>query len=312
MDVTTAGISFSESMAGTLLLGEADPHTLAGAAGSAIRIRPTIVIADARAFVADETHPGQISGLVDFAPFGSGIPAHGGKFQLFVKSGDPSLKWMVYELAFEHAGKFYYLAGKKQVHSGSISHLWRDTTTLFAQLHAGSDSSRPVIGAGVLQLGFADLIRMIFTFRSPGARSFLEGMRAIAIFTRFFLAQLWASYGFHRRPKTTGPTGEHTFEYRARIPATIWRAQSASISRAREIRAAVGRQQEAPFASHERRHARSHRHDTGTRDDRTDILCRYGAAESRGIPRCQGLRRVAVRLAHEPTAQHAPVSVHPG
>jgi len=190
-------------MAGTLTLGVTDPERGAGAGGAAMRMRATILIPDVRAFVADASHPGEISGFVDFAPWGTGIRAHGGKFQLFVPSADPELKRMIYELAFEHNGKPYYLAGWKDVRSGPVTRMWRDTSTLFTQLHEGADASGPVIGAGILRLGFADFVRLLCTFRSPGASSWLHGLTAIAIFVRFFLGELWASYGPRPRHKTT-------------------------------------------------------------------------------------------------------------
>ena len=58
------------------------------------------------------------------------------------------LKHFVYEMAFEHDGKPYYLAGRKDVREGGD--LWNDTTTLYTRLHEGSDASGKVIGAGVL------------------------------------------------------------------------------------------------------------------------------------------------------------------
>jgi cholesterol oxidase len=199
----TAGFGFSESMAGVMALGATDPQRIPhDATGSAMRIRASISIPDISSFVIESGHRGQISGSLDFAPFGTAIPARRGTFRLFASSGDPTLKWMVYELAFEHDGKPYYFAGKKNVRSGPLTHLWRDTTTLYSQLHAGPDANGPTIAAGVLRLRFVDLLRLIGTFRTPGAGSVLQSTRALITFLHFFLAQLWASYGFHRRVQT--------------------------------------------------------------------------------------------------------------
>ena len=87
---------------------------------------------------------------------------------------------MVYELAFEHQGQPYYLAGYKQVQNDRKGiDLWNDTTTLFTRLHKGFDSRAPVIGAGVLRLGVPDLMKLTSTLRvinadhpgGPGART---------------------------------------------------------------------------------------------------------------------------------------------
>jgi predicted acylesterase/phospholipase RssA len=193
----TPGISFRETMSGAFALGETDPQ--AGAAkgvadGTRLSMHASIAIQDIHAFVADPQHRGGINGHIDFPAFGENIPAYGGVFQLFSPSGEAKLKWMVYELAFKHQGKPYYLAGKKNVRAESIFRMWADTTTLFTQLHAGVDSSGPVVGAGVLTLGVGDLIKLMSTFHATGTDSSSARLRAVASFVGFFLKELWRSY----------------------------------------------------------------------------------------------------------------------
>jgi cholesterol oxidase len=193
-------VQFSESMAGSLVPGRTCPEGKPDVAPTlAIRITPTIFISDIDSFVASPEHRGRITGVIDLEPFGTGISAPYGTFQLFVNSGSPDVKWMVYELAFEHSGRPYYLAGKKHVRAGPITSAWRDTTTLFTQLHDGPDASHPIIAAGVLRLGLADLLKMAGTFRCPGSSSLRWSTSVIAKFLRFFISQLWDSYGFHRQ-----------------------------------------------------------------------------------------------------------------
>jgi hypothetical protein len=75
--------------------------------------------------------------------------------------------------------------------------MWKQTTTLYTTLHAGTDKSGPVVGAGVLSLGVMDLIRMLGTVHATNADSPTQAAAAIARFGQFFLGQLWDSYGGH-------------------------------------------------------------------------------------------------------------------
>lgn len=199
---TMPGISFRETMAGPFVLGETDPRAGAEkgkASDTTLAMHATIDIRDIDAFVTDPQHLGSISGHIDFAPLGTNIPASGGAFKLFAPSGDPRLDWMVYELAFQHQGQPYYLAGKKEVRSGTVFRMWTDTTTLFTQLHEGRDASGPVVGAGVLTLGVGELLKLMSTFHPTNAGSFGKGLGASGSFAGFFMRQLWTSYGFGAR-----------------------------------------------------------------------------------------------------------------
>ena len=194
---TTPGISFRETMTGFFTLGEADPR--AGAAkgrarSSRLTLHASIDIRDIRGFVSDPNHRGAITGQVDFEPFGQDLRAFDGVFQLFTPSDELGVKWMIYELAFKHQGKTYYLAGRKNVGTGSIFRMWADTTTLFTRLHEGKDTTGAVVGAGVLTLSTRDLLRLLSTAHATEANSFTERLRALLTFARFFAGNLWELY----------------------------------------------------------------------------------------------------------------------
>ena len=194
---TMPGISFRETMAGPFVLDETDPRAGAAkgqASGTRLTMHATIDIQDIGGFVSDPQHRGGLTGHIDFPPFGQDIPAYGGVFQLFAPGNEPKLEWMVYELAFEHQSKPYYLAGKKEVRAGSVFRMWGDTTTLFTRLHEGRDPSGPVVGAGVLTLGVGELLKLVSTFHSTNTASFGQGLGASGSFAGFFLRELWASY----------------------------------------------------------------------------------------------------------------------
>ncbi len=201
MQKRISGIAFRETMAGYFSLGVSDPKTGA-AQGEAnktqLALHATIKIDNIDVFIADPEHRSGLTGSVDFAPLGIDIPAPYGVFALFAPGDEPGLHWMVYELGFEHSGKDYYLAGKKEVRTASVFKLWPATTTLYTRLHEGRDSSGPVIGAGVLSLGVSALTRLLSTFHASNAPTFANRLVATSKFAAFFTRSLVSTYILRR------------------------------------------------------------------------------------------------------------------
>jgi hypothetical protein len=200
MSSHTVGISFREVMAGGFALGATDPEQgkkQGRAEGSEMTMHGSIGIEDLDLFMSEPGHPGSLTGTLDFTPFGEGLQATSGVFNLFHPTDDPKLKLMVYEMGFTHGGKSYYMAGQKNVKDDPITDLWKATTTLYTKLHEGTDKSGPVVGAGVLTLGVKELIKLVSTVQAPGADSFTEKSEAIAKFGHFFLGELWDTYVRH-------------------------------------------------------------------------------------------------------------------
>lgn len=191
------GVTFREVMAGGFVLGETDPRAgeqKGKAAGTVLTMHATITIQDLDRFISDPAHLGQLNGAIDFPPFGDNILAKAGVFNLFSPTDQPKLKLMVYEMAFEHQGQDYYLAGKKEVRDDPGFDLWKDTTTLYTQLHQGPDKTSPVVGAGVLSLGAPELMKMGSTMHAINATSAVESAEAMARFGKFFMGELWSTY----------------------------------------------------------------------------------------------------------------------
>src|SRR5690606_9468920 len=169
-------------------------------AGTSLALHAAITIADLDRFIADRSHTGEISGRIDFDPFGRKLPARSGVFRLFSPTEEPHLRHMVYEVAFEHDGRPFYLAGHKRVRNDKHgADLWDDTTTLFTRLHEGPDATGPVVGAGVLRLGVPALVRMTASMKAVNASRKADRLRAIATFGGFFMGGLWDAYGPQRR-----------------------------------------------------------------------------------------------------------------
>ncbi|MEC5384248.1 patatin-like phospholipase family protein [Uliginosibacterium sp. H3] len=195
------GIAFRETMAGYFSLGAIDPKTGAAQGKSAntqLALHASIDIEDIDAFVADPQHRSGLSGHVDFAPLGTNMPASHGVFALFMPGDEPGLRWMVYELGFQHAGKDYYLAGKKEVRVASPLALWPATTTLYTKLHEGRDTSGPVVGAGVLSLGVSALMSLLSTFHATNAPTMGKSLGATGSFAGFFTKSLVSTYIMRR------------------------------------------------------------------------------------------------------------------
>ena len=194
----TPGFTFREKMAGGFALGETDPQTgaqVGRSAGNTFTMHATINIDDLDGFMSDPNHLGSITGTIDFAPLGLNLPSTKGVFNLFSPTGDPKTKYMVYELGFNSSdGKPYYMAGHKDVKDAPMTDMWKATTTLYTQLHQGTDKTGPVVGAGVLTLGVTDLLAMIPTMHATNTSSAAQAADAVAKFGKFFLGELWETY----------------------------------------------------------------------------------------------------------------------
>ena len=192
------GFTFREKMSGGFALGETDPVAGAKAgeaAGNTFTMHATINIDDLQAFMSDSNHNGSITGSIDFAPLGLNLPSTSGVFNLFSPTGDTKMKYMVYELGFNTSdGKPYYMAGHKDVKDAPLTDMWKATTTLYTQLHQGTDKTGPVVGAGVLTLGMTDLLAMIPTMHAVNAASPEQAAETVAKFGKFFLGEIWETY----------------------------------------------------------------------------------------------------------------------
>ena len=196
--MANAGFTFREKMSGGFALGETDPITGAKAgeaAGNTFTMHGTINIDDLQAFMSDPNHNGSITGSIDFAPLGLNLPSTSGVFNLFSPTGDAKMKYMVYELGFNASdGKPYYMAGHKDVKDAPLTDMWKATTTLYTQLHQGTDKTGPVVGAGVLTLGMTELLAMIPTMHAVNAASPEQAAETVAKFGKFFLGEIWETY----------------------------------------------------------------------------------------------------------------------
>ena len=195
MNSDKPGMMFSEVMSGGFALNETDPEAGAKTGkGQPLTMHGTITIDDLDAFIADPKHLGRLDVRMDWAPFGTDIPAPGGVFNLFSPTGNPKLKLMIYEWGVTHDNKSYYFAGQKDVQVHPLFDVWKDTTTLYTTLYEGVDKTGKVVGAGVLELTPGELMKMVATFTALNAGTVAESLKATTAFGSFFLGELWDTY----------------------------------------------------------------------------------------------------------------------
>ncbi|CAI8893930.1 GMC oxidoreductase [Methylocaldum szegediense] len=195
--MTALSLTFKETMSGYFALGTGDAAEGAQRGkqnGTTLAIHVDVGIDDLDRFINDPEHPGSLTGTIDFPPLGMGIEALTGVFNLFKPTNNPDMTYMVYELAFQHLGEDYYLAGHKEIRDDSGFDLWSDTTTLYTTLHQGKDKSGPVVGAGILTLGIKQLADLIASIDVPNADGPLAKASAVEKFGRFFAGKLWDTY----------------------------------------------------------------------------------------------------------------------
>lgn len=184
-------------MRGGFAMGESDP--LAGElkgrlSGSFLAMNAFAAIPNVGEFLADPEHRGDLKGSVHFLPLADQVQADQGIFKLFVRTQEPRSKKMVYTMCFEVHGEAFCLQGIKRVPHHSVVHSWKDTTTLYCQLHRGTDEHCPVIGAGVLHLTLVQFARQLISFRTMNGESLPEKVKALAGFGTFFARELIDSY----------------------------------------------------------------------------------------------------------------------
>jgi predicted acylesterase/phospholipase RssA len=191
------GVSFRETLAGGFALGAGEPRDGERDEGTRLTMNAAVLIRDLDRFIADPGHAGELVGHVTFPPLGENLPARSGAFNLFAPADRPDTKWVTYELSFTVAGKDYHLAGRKEIRNDPGFDLWRDTTTLQAHLYEGGDATGPVVGAGILHLKPAELLKLVSSLSATNAGTAAGQSQALRKFGRFFLGDLWESYVAH-------------------------------------------------------------------------------------------------------------------
>ncbi len=203
----TIGLSFSETMKGFVKRGFVPPDAFTDAekaaqkADSYAQFDLTMTAPSLDEFLNEKTHPAVATGKlrVDGFTGPDGATVTNGTFNLFVETGDFYERKMLYALPFYGTdGKPYLLDGFKEIKDHGRFDVWKSTTTLYTVIRDGHSRAGAVLATGVLHIHFADVLRLISTFRVSGASGELEKVQAIGRFGEAFLGTLWHLFVGHK------------------------------------------------------------------------------------------------------------------
>lgn len=186
-------LRFTEALSG--YMAAAEDHEIgyrAGrAAGARVRYRATCRIDDLDAFLHDPQHAAAMTGVVEVAGLDQGMAIEEGRIELFCRR--ESRKVIAYHLPFRQAERRYLLRGVKRIEDDSGFDVWKDMTTLYAELlDLSSAPDGPPMAVGILRIGPLAALRMGFTFRGGGlAATAVASLR----FLLFASRELRETYG---------------------------------------------------------------------------------------------------------------------
>ena len=170
--------------------------------------RLTIRVDAVNRFITTPEHQASIEGAVFCERLGGRLPIRRGTFNIFVDSGDPTLRKMIYRAHFDDVqGHPLTLSGFKDIHDVPGLDVWSDTTTLFTKIYRGivtadNENTAETVATGILRLGMVDFLKQLATFRAEGP-TLADRTAGLARFGAFLLGKLWDVYA--RRVLSYGP-----------------------------------------------------------------------------------------------------------
>jgi cholesterol oxidase len=186
-------LRFTEALSGYMAAAEGHGagYRAGRAAGARVCYRATARIDDLQSFLRDPHHGADMTGVVDVAGLGRGMHIEEGRIELFCRRNDR--KVIAYHLPFRQGERRYLLWGEKYIQDEPGFDVWKDMTTLHAELlDLSSPPDRPPIAVGILRIGPLSALRMLFTFRGAGV---LPTMKATLRFLLFASRELRDTYG---------------------------------------------------------------------------------------------------------------------
>jgi hypothetical protein len=193
-----AKVRFTEEMKGHVSFGETD-FERGKREGGYLMFHLTIEAQDIERFIEDPRHEAEATGWVRSEDLGGQRPVERGWFNLFVDTGRPGDKRMLYRLHLtDGVGHPLTLTGYKVIKHDKGFDLWPDTTTLYTRLLRGhvmadEDESAEVVASGILRVQKLDFARQLTTFRGSGS-TVGRNLGALVKFNVLFLGQLREVY----------------------------------------------------------------------------------------------------------------------
>ena len=129
-----SALCFTEALSGYMAAaGDREAGYRAGrTAGARVRYRATARIDDIESFLRDPQHGAEMTGVVDVTGLGRGMPIEEGRIELFCRREDR--KVIAYHLPFRQGERRYLLRGEKYIQDDPGFDVWKDMTTLYAEL----------------------------------------------------------------------------------------------------------------------------------------------------------------------------------
>ena len=196
------GLRFTETMRGYFSTKVKDDYQRAADEGrqsqSRFQFTLTIGAPDLEKALTAPEHPFTIAGTVQAAALSpSPLTVTGGEFRLLEKNEDATgERNMIYRMKLRTGkGRSFFFSGFKVIHNGPATALWPETTTLYATVYDGDDSSCPVFGKGILKTSAEDFMHQLTTIQVTGASDSRQRLEATARFGKFFAGVLWDTYG---------------------------------------------------------------------------------------------------------------------
>jgi cholesterol oxidase len=186
-------LRFTEALSGYMAAAEDHwaGYRAGRAAGACVRYRATARIDDLDSFLGDPQHAAEMTGVVDVAGLGRAMPIEEGSIEMFCRREDRKI--IVYHLPFRQGERRYLLRGEKYIQNDPGFDVWKDMTTLHAELlDLSSAPEGPPMAVGILRIGPLGALRMLFTFRGAGLRG---TMNAALHFLLFSSRELRDTYG---------------------------------------------------------------------------------------------------------------------
>ena len=149
-------------------------------------------------FLRDPQHAAEMTGVVDVAGLGRAMPIEEGRIEMFCRreglpAGQAGRKVIAYHLPFRQGERRYLLRGEKYIQDDPGFDVWKDMTTLHAELlDLSSAPDGPPMAVGILRIGPLAALRMLFTFRGAGL---LATANATLRFLLFSSRELRDTYG---------------------------------------------------------------------------------------------------------------------
>jgi cholesterol oxidase len=141
-----SALRFTEALSGYMAAAESHEagYRAGRTAGARVHYRATARIDDIESFLRDPQHGADMTGVVDVVGLGQGMPI---------------------------GERRYLLRGEKYIQDDPGFDVWKDMTTLYAELLdlSSAPDSQPM-AVGILRIGPLAALRMVFTFRGAGVR----------------------------------------------------------------------------------------------------------------------------------------------